>query len=520
MTRRLQGGAVAGTVELAYDGDWLIDSIQVNGATPIAYQYDQDLLLTGAGSLVITRHAAHGLVTGSTIGGVNDAWTYNPFGEAASYVARYNAGTLYQVVFTRDSNGRITTKVETIGGVTNSYAYTYNVAGRLTEVRRDGAIIGSYSYDANGNRLSSNGANATYDAQDRLTQAGPIQYTYTAAGELASKTAGSAVTAYQIDEVGNLLAVTLPDGQQITYRVDSFNRRVGKEVDGALIQGFLYQGAFQPVAELDAAGNVVSRFVYGARANVPEYLVKGGETYRIVADQLGSPRLVVNVANGQVAQRLDYDAWGNVTQDTSPGFQPFGFAGGLYDRDTGLVRFGWRDYDPSSGRWISKDPIGFGGGDSNLYAYVSNDPVNFIDPTGTAEEDAPSPCNPKKSWDVKLREKGLNVLKKVPDWMLPKSLKQLKSGYKTLEKGEQFRDDVASIKENLESPDLRDTARALQTGLDYVPQPIPLTPLEVVKQTIDRGLEAIQRGIDGREGVANSRNENLRNRWIAVHDDR
>ena len=404
---------------LAYDSDWLIDSIQVNNAAPIAYQYDGDLLLTGAGNLAITRHAAHGLVTGSALGGVNDAWTYNPFGEAASYVARYSAGTLYQAVFTRDSNGRITTQVETIAGVTNSYAYVYDLAGRLTEVRRDGAVIGSYSYDANGNRLSSNGVNATYDAQDRLTQSGTAQYAYTAAGELASKTAGSAVTTFQIDEVGNLMAVSLPNGQQIAYLVDSFNRRVGKSVNGALVQGFLYQGAFQPVAELDPAGNVVSRFVYGARANVPEYLIKGGQTYRIVADRLGSPRLVVNVANGQVAQRLDYDAWGNVTQDTNPGFQPFGFAGGLYDRDTGLVRFGWRDYDPVSGRWTSKDPIGFRGGDSNLYAYVSNDPVNYIDPTGTAEEGSPSPCNPENSWDQKLREK-LNILKKVPNWMLRK----------------------------------------------------------------------------------------------------
>ncbi len=68
--------------------------------------------------------------------------------------------------------------------------------------------------------------------------------------------------------------------------------------------------------------------------------------------------------------------------DTNPGFQPFGFAGGLYDPDTGLVRFGARDYDPATGRWTAKDPILFGGGDANLYAYVGNDPVNFIDPSG------------------------------------------------------------------------------------------------------------------------------------------
>jgi RHS repeat-associated protein len=71
-----------------------------------------------------------------------------------------------------------------------------------------------------------------------------------------------------------------------------------------------------------------------------------------------------------------------VLHDTNPGFQPFGFAGGLYEPATQLVRFGARDYDAETGRWTSKDPIGFGGGDTNLYGYVLQDPVNFIDPDG------------------------------------------------------------------------------------------------------------------------------------------
>ncbi len=81
-------------------------------------------------------------------------------------------------------------------------------------------------------------------------------------------------------------------------------------------------------------------------------------------------------------QEMDYDEFGNVTLDTSPGFQPFGFAGGFYDRDTGLVRFGARDYDPVTGRWTAKDPIRFEGGDTNLYGYVLADPVNLFDPEG------------------------------------------------------------------------------------------------------------------------------------------
>jgi RHS repeat-associated protein len=72
-----------------------------------------------------------------------------------------------------------------------------------------------------------------------------------------------------------------------------------------------------------------------------------------------------------------------VIADTNPTLEiPFGFAGGLHDKDTNLIRFGYRDFDPETGRWTARDPIGFAGGDTNLYGYVASDPVNFIDPDG------------------------------------------------------------------------------------------------------------------------------------------
>jgi RHS repeat-associated protein len=110
-------------------------------------------------------------------------------------------------------------------------------------------------------------------------------------------------------------------------------------------------------------------------------------TYRIVSDHLGSPRLVVNTADGSIAQRIDYDEFGNIVQDTNPGFQPFGFAGGLYDQHTGLTRFGARDYDAQLGKWTAKDPVNFEGDDTNLYAYVLNSPTNLNDPTGNSPID-------------------------------------------------------------------------------------------------------------------------------------
>jgi len=180
----------------------------------------------------------------------------------------------------------------------------------------------------------------------------------------------------------NLISVTLPDGTLIEYIIDGRNRRVGKKVNGTLEKGWLYKDGLNPIAELDGTGAVVSRFIYATRSNVPDFIIKGGNTYRIISDHLGSPRLVIDTATGTVIQAMDFDEFGNISADTNPEFQPFGFAGGLYDTDTQLVRFGARDYDAEIGRWASKDPILFDGEDTNLYGYAINDPINFIDSLG------------------------------------------------------------------------------------------------------------------------------------------
>jgi hypothetical protein len=76
-------------------------------------------------------------------------------------------------------------------------------------------------------------------------------------------------------------------------------------VNGTLVQGFLYQSDLRPIAELDGAGAVVSRFVYATRPNVPDYMSRGGVSYRILTDAVGSPLLVVDAGTGAVAQRAD-----------------------------------------------------------------------------------------------------------------------------------------------------------------------------------------------------------------------
>jgi RHS repeat-associated protein len=379
-------GAVAGSIGWSYDNHFQLVSQTVNGGNTVTFGFDQDGLLTQAGSLVLAHDPLSGALTGTTLGGVSDTYGYSSYGELASYGASYQGSPLYSTTYTRDAGGRIHQKVEALGGATSTYTYAYDPAGRLTDVQKDGIAFEHYEYDGNGNRTAwtdpVGSGTATYDDQDRLLAYGPNTYTYTANGELATKSANGVTVQYSYDVFGNLRAVQLPTGIQVEYLIDANNRRIGKRVNGTLVTGYLYQNRTSPLAELDGTGNVVTRFVYGISATVPEYMVRAGVTYRYITDAVGSVRLVVNTSDGSVAQRLDYDAFGRLLFDSNPGFQPFGFAGGLYDPQTGLIRFGARDYDPETGRWTTKDPAGFGGGDTNLYGYVVNDPVNLNDPSG------------------------------------------------------------------------------------------------------------------------------------------
>ena len=386
------GGAVTGAVGYNYDSFFRLAAESV-GTSSINYGYDDDGLLKSAGAMTITRHPANGRLTGTSLGAASDSYSYNLSGEISGYTAAYTGAPVLSFGYTRDAIGRIAT----IG----SRGYEYDGSGRLVRVTNSGAPVSEYDYDANGNRIAhrylGGSTTAIYDDQDRLLTYGDTTYEYTVNGDLKTKTLAGVTTTFDYDAFGNLRSVQIP-GRRIDYVIDGQGRRIGKKGNGVLIQGWLYADQLRIVAELDGAGAVSSRFVYGSRSNVPDYMIKNGVTYRIISDHLGSPRLIVNVADGSVAQSMMHDEFGRVLSDSSPGFQPFGFAGGLYDRDTGLVRFGARDYDPHTGRWTAKDPIGFGGGDTNLYGYTFSDPVNLIDPAGLAPGLGPRPFGPPPGW--------------------------------------------------------------------------------------------------------------------------
>ena len=245
-----------------------------------------------------------------------------------------------------------------------------------------------FDYDQNGNRTAGYKAGrgtwtGTYDDQDRLLSYGPYVFTYTANGEMETKTDTSTGEEWMFgyDALGNLLSVGLPNGDLVEYLVDGMGRRVGKKKNGVLLKQWVYRDALKPVAELDGAGAVVAEYACGSKGNVPDYVVRGGATYRVVSDHLGSPRYVVNVANeSDVPFAASYSAFGEVS-GIGLDWMPFGFMGGISDPETGLTRFGARDFDSIGGRWTAKDPIRFYGG-YNLYGYLDRDPINLIDPGG------------------------------------------------------------------------------------------------------------------------------------------
>lgn len=227
---------------------------------------------------------------------------------------------------------------------------------------------------------------ATYDDQDRILTYGSRTYTHNNNGDLTRiqwNVTDRTDIAY--DVMGNVKQVTLPTGTNLYYAWDGYNRWVGKYSSPGLtfVVGNLYEDQYRISASLNASAQYVREYVYATKVNVPDYLIMSGLKYRMITDHLGSPRLLVRTDNGTVTQRMDYNTLGLVTADSNPTIHPFGFAGGLWDAQTMTIRFGARTYDPrATGRWMTKDPIRFDGGDTNLYGYVLNDPINFIDPTG------------------------------------------------------------------------------------------------------------------------------------------
>jgi len=247
-----------------------------------------------------------------------------------------------------------------------SLSRAYNAFGEIDE-----ADYGAYCYTLT----------STFDAEDRATHAGDVTYTYTPDGYLAAKHSSEGTTTYAYSAFGELESVTLADGRDVSYTYDAAGRRTSKAIDRTVTERYVWADTTRLLAVYDRAGTLQMRFLY-ADARVPYAADTPQGRIFFAYDQVGSLRAVSDEA-GTVLKRLTHDSYGNVISDSNPALDiPLGFAGGLTDPHTGLTLFGARDYDPTLGRWIAKDPIGFAGGDANLYGYCLGDPVNLVDPSG------------------------------------------------------------------------------------------------------------------------------------------
>jgi RHS repeat-associated protein len=201
-----------------------------------------------------------------------------------------------------------------------------------------------------------------------MTQRGSETLVYSARGELLERTAG---------------------GHTVAYAYDGYGRRVGRKNGSENWSQYLYLdplNAYPVTATRDPDG-VLTTYHYDDFGHLFAFQ-RGVDWFYVATDQVGTPR-VVSDATGNIIKTLDYDSYGVLIADSNPGFDlPIGFAGGISDRVTGLVRFGARDYDPAIGRWTAKDPSLFAGGDSNLYGYVFNNPVSRVDREGRKSKDS------------------------------------------------------------------------------------------------------------------------------------
>ena len=386
------GPRVNGTVGVSYDQALRPADLTVGGQSLGGIFYGADGLPVSIGPVSLSYRADNALLETVSGGSATTTFAYDSLGQVlfSATVGDVNADTLLRQAFTYDQLGRVVALAERVQADTVTYAYAYDAAGRLAEVRTGGVVTQAYTYDLNGNRTrvvtASQTLTAAYDAQDRLLNNGSATYVHAATGERTLKVVGTDTTRYRYDTFGNLRDVWLPSAQggtHVQYEVDPQQRRTARLVNGVVTQRWLYQSQLAIAAEVDSAGNPVRTYVYGAHGNVPELMTTpSGQTFRVVTDQLGSVRLVIDAAADTVVQRLDYDVYGRVVRDTKPGFQPFGYAGGLYEPLTGLVRFGARDYDAETGRWTAQDPMSFGAGTADVYAYVGGNPVSWGDPSG------------------------------------------------------------------------------------------------------------------------------------------
>ena len=315
--------------------------------------------------------------------------TYDDAGRLTNLTHNSNGEVLSAYDWAYDKANRITQAVSP-DGVSD---YNYDQTDQLVDADHDYQESENYVYDNNGNRV--NDGYVTGE-NNQLLSDGTYDYEYDAEGNRVKKTeiATGEVTEYEWDYRNKLVAVETEDsaGNVIAnseYTYDVFDRRIAKSVDAdgegagvAEVERYVHDGDHIALT-FDGFGNQIERFLHGT--GIDQVLAQenaGGKVLWALADNQGSVRMVLD-SEGNVVNEITYDAFGNITVESNSNVNfRFSYTGRELDEETGLYNYRTRLNDPLTGRFISEDTIGFNGGDSNLYRYVTNSPVNYTDPYG------------------------------------------------------------------------------------------------------------------------------------------
>jgi len=378
-------------------GVGVTESVYDDGVTAVSaasYQLDVPLAwdsrsrLTQYGDFMLERDHSSGQVDRVSDGLFDISIVHDDYGRIAQKLYSLGGQPLYQEDLQYDKAGMIAGRTVASGGSSVQYMYSYDARGELLQVTTDDgaqqAVAESYDYDVNGNRISrqvQGGSEefATYGSYNETQQVDGVNYRFDADGRLAAR--GADLFHYGAN--GELLEASIASGgETIRYTYDALGRQTVR-TNGAGSTRILYGNPANPLqitATIDE-NEVLTTYSYNDQG-ILLALDRGDARYYVMADTTGTPQSIWN-AQGDIVKQIVRDSFGRVLTDSAPDFPLLiGFAGGLEDAATELVRFGFRDYDLQSGRWTSRDPALFAGGQTNLYVYVNNNPVMLRDPLG------------------------------------------------------------------------------------------------------------------------------------------
>ncbi len=293
-------------------------------------------------------------------------------------------------------------KQSTADGTPRDYRYDDVTRLKSVDVSASPASNESFEYDSASNRIrdgKTGDAVWRYDAAGQLSQRGSISYRYDASGNQIEQTdtrkAGPLrTTRYAYDAFNRLVDIRDGAGAVVaSYTYDPFDRRLSKTLGSGATASTTYflPNAWGLLAETDADGNVKTVYGWHPQTENGTYPLfarvdnaDGGKRYVYYHnDHLATPQRVTD-KSGTVVWAADYDSFGHANERTVTG-QPFAnplrYPGQYYDAESGLHYNDRRYYDPATGRYTTRDPIGLEGG-INLYAYAAQSPGNFADPTG------------------------------------------------------------------------------------------------------------------------------------------